>query len=145
MRPPIKILVTEDERGDQLLLQRAFGKAGLDEQVSYVSDGGQAMEFLKQVTPDNTPQILLVDLKMPGIDGFQLLEWVGRRRSLDAMRIVVLTGSDAPSDLTRALGLGANEYHLKPKDMEDLMRLATGLKRYLKTQAALAGLTSAAQ
>ncbi len=134
----VKILVAEDEPNDRLLLQKAFKSAGLNSEVKYVPDGTQAVEYLKDLAPPELPSILLVDLKLPRMNGFELMDWVGRQRRLDPMRVVVLTSSDAAEDKKHAVGLGADEYYIKPQDFHELHRLAVKLNLYLETQEALA-------
>ncbi len=133
-----RILVAEDDPNDQLLLEKAFKAAGLKNGIKYVSDGTQAVEYLKRVSAAELPVILLVDLKMPRMNGFELMEWVGQQRRLDPMRVVVLTSSDAADDKKHAVGLGADEYYLKPQDVQELFRLAVKLNLYVQTHEALA-------
>ncbi len=138
MSETTRVLVAEDDPNDQLLLETAFKSAGLDRKVRYVNDGAQAVEYLKGAKTADLPAILLVDLKMPRMNGFELMDWVGRQRRLDAMRVVVLTSSDAPDDRTHAVGLGADEYYIKPRDIHELFRLAVKLNLYVETHEALA-------
>lgn len=137
MQGNIKVLVAEDDPNDRLLLEEAFNRAGLSQKVRYVDDGTEASDYLKEATTANLPSILLVDLKLPRMNGFELMDWVGRQRRLDNMRVVVLTSSEAPDDKTHAVGLGADEYYIKPQDVHELFRLAVKLNLYLETQEAL--------
>jgi len=138
MRQNSKILVAEDDPNDRLLLEKAFKAAGLNSGIRYVPDGTQAVEYLKNAGPAELPALLLVDLKMPRMNGFELMDWVGHQRRLDSMRVVVLTSSDAPDDKNHAVGLGADEYYIKPQDFHELFRLAVKLNLFLETHAALA-------
>jgi CheY-like chemotaxis protein len=138
MRQNAKILVAEDDSNDQLLLEKAFQAAGLNSGIRYAPDGADAIEYLKNLGPTELPALLLVDLKMPRMNGFELMDWVGRQRRLDSMRVVVLTSSDAPDDKNHAVGLGADEYYIKPQEFHELFRLAVKLNLYLETHAALA-------
>jgi len=137
MRQHTKILVAEDDPNDRLLLEQAFEAASLNSEVKYVPDGAQAVEYLQRTGPGHLPALLVVDLKMPRMNGFELMEWVGHQRRFDPMRVVVLTSSNLPDDHTLAVGLGADEYYIKPQDFQELYRLAVKLKLYLETQAAL--------
>ncbi len=132
------ILVAEDDANDRLLLEKAFKQAEVPGPIRFVSDGADAIELLQQSEANSAPKILIIDLKMPRIDGFQLMDWVGRQRRLDRMRVIVLTSSEAPSDRTHAVDLGADEYYIKPQNFNDLKRLAMSLKLYLDTHEALA-------
>ncbi len=117
----------EDDPNDVLLIERAFRKAGLPRPVS-VRDGEQAVAYLsgegeyadRERHP--LPSLLLLDLKMPRMDGFEVLRWLrshpGGLRRLPA---VVLTGSGEAADIDRAYELGANSYLVKPPVFASLL------------------------
>ncbi len=102
------ILVAEDDANDRLLLEKAFKQAEVPGPIRFVPDGADAIELLQAAEANSAPKILIIDLKMPRIDGFQLMDWIGRQRRLDRMRVIVLTSSEAPSDRTHAVDLGAD-------------------------------------
>ena len=127
------ILLVEDDPNDVLLLERAFQKAGLQNLLKFVRDGAQAMDYLsaqgifadRQKFP--LPFLLLLDLKMPGMDGFEVLQWVRAQPELMRLLIVVLTSSNLQSDVDRAYELGANSYLVKPVGFEEMVNL---IKRF---------------
>jgi CheY-like chemotaxis protein len=124
------ILVAEDDSNDVYLLQRAFHKAGLDVHFEFVQDGEQLIRYFKPAerTPENPiPELLLLDIKMPKVNGFEVLEWIRRQPGLKRLLIIVLTSSDEPHDINRAYDLGANSYLVKPCSMDRL----TGIAEYL--------------
>ncbi len=127
------ILLVEDDANDVFLLERAFEKAGLRNLLKTVMDGGQAIDYLsgRGVYEDREqfplPFLLLLDLKMPGTDGFEVLQWVRAQPELARLLIVVLTSSNVQSDVDRAYELGANSYLVKPVGFEEMVNL---IKRF---------------
>jgi CheY-like chemotaxis protein len=122
------VLAVEDDSKDVLLLERAFGKVGLRGSVHFVQSGEDVMDYLLGTEPYDDrakypfPNLLLVDLKMPGMDGFQLLEWL-RNRGFKAGRpaVAVLTGSCHQGDFARAHTLGADFCLSKATDLQELV------------------------
>jgi CheY-like chemotaxis protein len=113
-----RILIAEDEPKDAFLLEHMFRNLAADFELVFVPDGEKAIAYLKacgqlsQLHP--IPDVLLVDLKMPGVDGFGVLQWVSVSTPHRQMLRVVLTGSEDPEHLRRAYALGANAYLRKP-------------------------------
>ena len=127
------ILLVEDDPNDVFLLERAFEKAGLRDLLKVVTDGGQAIDYLsgRGAYEDREqfplPFLLLLDLKMPGTDGFEVLQWVRAQPELARLLIVVLTSSNVQSDVDRAYELGANSYLVKPVGFDEMVNL---IKRF---------------
>ena len=125
-----KILLIEDNPNDTLLAQRAFRKCGgfiSNCQLDCVSDGEDAVEYLSR---NPKPTVILLDLNLPGMDGFQLLEYI---RSNDATRllpVIVLTSSTEEKDITHAYCLGANSYIRKPINFKDFHEIVQLLSYY---------------
>jgi CheY-like chemotaxis protein len=125
------ILVAEDNKNDAFLLERACRKAGIDAILNFVSDGQQAVDFLSgQGEGSRLPQLLLLDLKMPLMDGFDVLRWLRAQPGLKRLLVVVLTSSGEQKDIDRAYDLGANSYLVKPSSYEGLVDCAKLLDRY---------------
>lgn len=122
------ILVAEDDPNDAFLLERAFARTGERVNVEFVRDGEEALHYLQSDKP--LPDLLLVDLKMPKVDGFQVLQWVRSQPALKRMLVVVLTSSAQKRDVNRAYDLGANSYLVKPVNLEDLLKLARLVRDY---------------
>jgi CheY-like chemotaxis protein len=127
----------EDDPAEVRLIQRAFKKAGIEEQVRRLTDGDEAVAYLDGDPPYENrvsfpfPTVLILDLKMPRRGGLEVLEWV-RSRS-DARRrlpIVVLTSSRHSVDVNRAYDLGVNSYITKPDTSEELANIASTFKAY---------------
>ena len=129
-------LLVEDSEDDIVLLQRSFAKNKIANPLRVVRNGQEAMLYLEGTGRYRNrkeyplPSIVLLDLKMPGIDGFEVLEWIRQQPSLRMLRIVVLTSSDAISDVNRAYQLGANSFLVKPTDLHDLNLLTAAIRGY---------------
>jgi CheY-like chemotaxis protein len=127
------ILVAEDDSNDVYLLKLAFRKAHLDVNFEFVTDGEQLIQYLKaheQKPGTPIPELLLLDIKMPKINGFEALEWIRKQPGLKRLLIIMLTSSDEPNDINRAYDLGANSYLVKPCGIEHLIDIAEFLYNY---------------
>jgi CheY-like chemotaxis protein len=130
------ILLAEDNATDVLLTRRAFTKVGLLNPLQVVSDGEQAIAYLAGTgkyanrSEYPLPVLLLLDLKMPKVNGLEVLEWVRQQPTLRALRIVVLTTSDLYRDVNRAYELGANSYIVKPVEMHQFVKISETLRGY---------------
>ena len=105
MSAKFKVLVAEDNPDDVLLLQRALAKSSFGLPVRCVSDGQEVLDYLEGHPPFSDrlryplPTLLLLDLKMPRVDGFEVLTWLRQHPSLGRMLVVVLTGSPMKEDV----------------------------------------------
>jgi CheY-like chemotaxis protein len=130
------ILLAEDNENDILLLRRAFEKGKLANPIHVVRDGEEAIAYLsgdgkysdREKYP--LPALLLLDIKLPRKDGFEVLEWVRQQPGLQLLRVVVLTSSERTSDVNRAYQLGANSFLIKPVDFGDFIRLVQAISGY---------------
>jgi CheY-like chemotaxis protein len=127
---PIKILHVEDDVNDVLLFQQACGKANVGFEIQSVADGDEAIAYLRGAEKFSDraefpmPQLILLDLKMPRLSGFDVLEWVRQQVAFEKMPIIVLTSSNHDIDVRRAYDLGANSYLVKPVGFEGLVEIA---------------------
>ena len=116
------ILVVEDRKDDVVLIRDAFRKAAVKNPLFIVRDGAEAQAYLegtgkyRQRAEFPLPNLVLLDLKMPKMDGFELLEWIRNHSAFKALRIVVLTSSQDIYDVSKAYELGANSFLVKPHD-----------------------------
>jgi CheY-like chemotaxis protein len=130
------VLLGEDDPDDVLLTQLAFEKARLANPLIVVRDGEEVISYLKGegAYADREkyplPILLLLDLKMPKISGFQVLEWLRTRRDLSDISVAIMTSSDSDPDMSRAYQLGASSYLVKPPDAEALLALVQRLHAY---------------
>ena len=129
------ILLVEDDPNDVLLIQRAFQKAGLGEVLRFVRDGEQAIDYNGEGQYADRerfpfPFLLLLDLKMPGVDGFEVLDWIRSQKSLRRLLVVVLTSSNLQADVDRAYELGANSYLVKPVEFGEMVSMVQRFEVY---------------
>ena len=126
------ILLAEDDDDDAMFILRALKEVCPENEAIHVHDGEDAVHYLKGEGPfaDRrrfaAPALLLLDLKMPGEDGFYVLEWLRDHPQAD-LPVIVLTGSAFPQEKDRALELGAREFHEKPVAYEDTLALIKGI------------------
>jgi len=136
MRQEATILLVEDDPNDILLMQRAFNKARLANPLEVVTDGEEAIAYLSgegRFADRNrypVPLMLLLDLKMPRRNGFEVLEWLKEHPEFNQIPVVVLTSSDQQPDVEKAFRLGARSYLTKPGRLEDLVSLMMRLQGY---------------
>jgi len=130
------ILLAEDCEDEVLLIRRAFAEARFLNPLHVVSDGDEVIAYLKgdrkyanrEEYP--LPGLLLLDLKMPRKDGFEVLRWIRQQPELRALRVVVLTASDHIQDVNRAYQMGANSFLVKPVDFPHFVEVTQALKGY---------------
>jgi CheY-like chemotaxis protein len=121
------ILAAEDEETDRFILNLAFERANLPHPLVTVPDGVDCVNYLSGVAPyaDRAtypfPALVLLDLKMPRMDGFEVLAWLAKRPDFKHLPIVVLSSSSDDSDIQNARLLGACDYFIKPHTLDDLV------------------------
>ncbi|MDG4809810.1 response regulator [Micromonospora sp. WMMD1120] len=119
---PVRILVVDDDPGDVLMIEEALADSDVDKVIDVVSDGEEAMEFLRaegRHQGARRPDVILLDLNMPRMDGRQVLGAVKQDEDLRTIPIVVLTTSNADTDIVGSYTLQANAYVTKPIDLDD--------------------------
>ena len=115
--PPI--LVADDDEDDTYFIQRLIRKTGIPNPVRTFDDGSEVVNYLggaRLATPEGRarcPRLLFLDLKMRGLGGFGFLEWARQQKGLSPLTIVVLSNSNEPEIVARALELGAHRYLVK--------------------------------
>jgi CheY-like chemotaxis protein len=120
------VLWVEDDADDVFLIGRAIRKAGLC-QPTLVRDGGEAVAYLSGSGPyaDRSvyplPKLILLDLKLPKMSGFEVLSWIRERSQVRRLPVVMFTSSNEACDIDRAYGLGANAYLTKSVDHQHLV------------------------
>ena len=135
MLDDIPILLAEDDRNDVLLMRRAFEQAGIPNPLFVVHTGQEAVDYLggegdfAQREKYPLPGLMLLDLKMPWMDGFDVLRWLRRHRQFDTLPVVVLTSSKLQSDIDKSRAMGVYDYRVKPHEFEDLVRLLDDVRK----------------
>ena len=136
MDPSLTILMAEDDENDALLMQRAFKAIGLMRPPQIVHDGRDAIDYLlghgsfadRVIHPN--PHFLILDLKMPRVSGFEVLEFLQRHPELVVIPTVVWSSSADVRDVKRAYCLGANGYLQKPHTFDELQAMLMDLVKY---------------
>jgi CheY-like chemotaxis protein len=139
------ILVVEDDENDALLIRRAFQKAEITNPCHYSSSGEAAMAYLLGMGEHSDrqrhplPGLVLLDLRLPGLSGFDLLFWIRSHPEFHDLRVVVLSSSDEMRDVNEAYHLGANSFLVKPLELENVDALLWTLRtqRILQREAAV--------
>lgn len=138
----VEILLIEDNMNDAELAIRALCKSKLNNNLIHLQDGAEALEFLFGTGKfegrdiNNKPKVILLDLKMPKLDGLEVLTQIKANESTKSIPVVVLTSSKEHPDIKRAYALGANSYIVKPVEFDDFSKVVTDLGFYwlLKNQ-----------
>lgn len=131
----VELLLAEDNPRDAELTMRALSKRHLANHVVHVTDGQAALDFLFREGPyaqrgDGHPQVVLLDLKLPKVDGIEVLRRIRHDQRLKALPVVVLTSSREESDIVNTYHLGANSYIVKPVEFENFSEAVSNLGFY---------------
>lgn len=135
------VLLAEDDENDVYFLERAFQQVKIPHPIFRVADGDEAIRYLagageyEDRTKFPLPGLMLLDLKMPRKNGFEVIEWVRNQPGLRRLPLVVFTSSKEQPDLRQAYDLGANTYLVKPVKFEDLVELVRAINSYWLTSA----------
>ncbi len=117
----IPILVVEDNEDDSFLLIRQLALAQLDPFCAVLGDGLQAYEFLLDAT--TPPKVIFLDLRLPGINGIELLRRIREHPRLHYITVIIMTGSLSPADVRQCSELGVTNYLPKPIDLVTFMSI----------------------
>jgi len=130
------MLVVEDREEDIQIFRIACQRAKVSLPFLVAKNGTEAIEYLngqgrfadRQQHP--LPQLVLLDINMPGMNGFELLQWLRLQPGLRRLPVIMFTSSNLPEDINQAFELGANSYVVKPPDIHDLEKIARHLDEY---------------
>jgi two-component system response regulator len=130
------ILLVEDNADDEALTLRAFAKNNIKNQVVVARDGAEALDYLfaqgdyqgRDVA--TLPQLVLLDLKLPKVDGLEVLRRIRADERTELLPVVILTSSREEQDLVQGYRLGANSYVRKPVNFDDFLEAARQLGLY---------------
>ncbi|MDE1177094.1 MAG: response regulator [Edaphobacter sp.] len=123
------ILLVEDDPDHELLTIRALKKSNIANEVRVARDGEEAIELLFGENPIN-PQVILLDLKLPKVDGLEVLRRIRTGETTRLLPVVVLTSSDEERDVVRSYQLGVNSYIRKPVNFTDFAEATRQLGMY---------------
>jgi CheY-like chemotaxis protein len=142
-----KTLVAEDDPNDALLLHCAFKRVGVEATIHFVSDGVEAIDYLRgkqlfeKVASSTLPGLFLLDLEMPRLSGFGVLEWLRKHPHLRPLHVVVFSSSRNAQDMTRARSLGADLCLSKTCDPAELAQLIKIFQERFQSPAPHPGVT----
>jgi two-component system response regulator len=123
------IVLVEDNPDDETLTLRALKKNGIANEVVVLRDGAEALDYLL-AAEGPSPHLVLLDLKLPRIDGLEVLRKLRHEARTALLQIVILTSSNEERDLVESYRLGANSYILKPVDFEQFTEAVRQLGLY---------------
>lgn len=127
------ILLVEDNEDDVLITRRAWKKGQIRNKLYVVRDGEEALEFLYrkgEYVDSPRPCLMLLDLKMPGVDGFEVLETIKGDASLKKIPVIILTTSSWNRDIEYAYEMGANSYIVKPVSFWNLVQTIIDIQNH---------------
>jgi CheY-like chemotaxis protein len=138
---PVHVLLVEDDPGDVLMTKEAFEHYKLRNVLHVVTDGEQALQFLRRTggyADAPRPGLILLDLNLPRLDGLEVLAELKADPVLKVIPVVILTTSQAQQDVLRSYALHANAYVSKPVDFETFMEVIRQIDNFFVTVVKLA-------
>jgi DNA-binding response OmpR family regulator len=111
----MKILIVDDEPNIVMTLEYTFKKQNFE--VFIARDGSEAMQILETVIPD----VVLLDIMMPNIDGYQTLKYIKKNKKLEHTKVIFLTAKNKASDIEKGMGLGVDKYITKPFSIKNIV------------------------
>ena len=142
LQDPIEILLVEDDPGDVLMTREAFEDYKVRNMLHVVSDGADALSFLRQEGEYEgrpRPDLVLLDLNLPRMDGREVLQAIKSDPGLASIPVVVLTTSEAEEDIARSYSLHANAYVTKPVDFERFIEVVRHIDDFFVSVVRLPG------
>ncbi|HEX2896777.1 MAG TPA: response regulator [candidate division Zixibacteria bacterium] len=144
---PIKILLVEDNPADIRLATEALKEGGVVSDLSVVTDGMDAINFLKRTgkySDSPRPELILLDLNLPRKNGFDVLQVLKADPNLKSIPVIMLTTSSAEEDIVKSYNLNANCFVTKPTDLEQFLEVVKTIEEFWLTIASLPVLTGKA-
>jgi two-component system, response regulator len=131
----VEILLVEDTATDAEMTMRALKKRGLANDIVWVKDGSEALDFLFRAgefagRDDRQPKLVLLDVKMPKVDGLDVLRRMMEDEALRMIPVVMLTSSAEERDIVDSYRFGANSYVVKPMDLDEFDRVVSEMGLY---------------
>ena len=136
------VLYVEDEENDAYFMRRSFARAGLEESLKVVADGQEAIDYLagrglfENRLDFPLPSLVLLDLNLPRVSGFQVLKWIRLQLEFRHLPVVIFSSSPRPEDKSQAKELGADDYMEKPDSGINFGAVVERLKQNWITQLA---------
>jgi CheY-like chemotaxis protein len=137
-RKSVTILLVEDDDGHARLLEKNLRRAGMINRLLRVADGQQAVDYVMRTPPYDDqeqyplPSIVLLDVCMPRLDGFQVLAHLKQNPALMTIPVIMLTSTDNQKEIDRAYEMGANSYVVKPVEVESFIDRVVKLGMFIE-------------
>ncbi|MBI3011532.1 MAG: response regulator [Candidatus Omnitrophica bacterium] len=137
LQQSVLVMLVEDDDGHCLLIRESLKTSGIAHEIIEMRDGEQALDYLTQrgqyrdPAKSPRPDLILLDIKMPKVDGFTVLEKVKASPKLRAIPVLILTSTDDQAEVNRCYALGANSYVVKPVRYEEFQERIRALGRFL--------------
>jgi len=132
----VELVLVEDNPNDLDLVLHALRKSGLKEKIQVLRDGAEALEYMfcegkyANRSMSDVPKVILMDIKLPKVNGLELLERLKASERTRAIPVVMFTSSRQEGDVDDSYQFGVNSYVVKPVDSEELTRVVAQLKQY---------------
>ena len=130
---PISILLVEDNPGDVRLTQEAFNSIDLEVEFQVARDGREAVQYIQQhltAEPARSPDLILLDLNLPRVDGFEVLEYLNDEIDAPPPPVLVLSSSETADDIEQSYQKGSNAYLTKPDSMREFESMVESIKEF---------------
>ena len=137
-RQPVTILLVEDDDGHARLLEKNLRRGGLINQLVRVTDGQEALDYVARSSPYEDaerypfPSVVLLDVRMPRLDGFEVLAHLKRDPDLMKIPVIMLTSTDNQAEINRAYEMGANGYVVKPVGVQSFIDRVVKLGMFIE-------------
>lgn len=138
IRRPVVVLLVEDDDGHARLLERNLRRGGMVNRLIRVSDGQEAIDYFTRVGPFGDvneypePSVVLLDVRMPRLDGFEVLAHLKKDPQLHKTPVIMLTSTDNQKEIDRAYEMGANGYVVKPVSVESFIDRVVKLGMFIE-------------
>ena len=131
----LRILLVEDNPADVTLVEEALSEAGMNCILELATDGSKAIELIERIDAGSRPcpALMLLDLNLPRVSGEAVLQRLRDSQRCNAMRVLVVSSSAAPSDRDRAMKLGATDYFRKPSSLAEFLELGPKVRSLLNS------------
>jgi CheY-like chemotaxis protein len=128
----LHIVLVEDNPADAMMLKTALVRSGCLVEISVITDGQDAVDFFAaHARPGSLPcDLVLLDLNLPRLSGFEVLDFIRGREDLKGLPVVVMSGSSAADEIERCYRIGANSYICKRTDLGEILEVGAQLVRY---------------
>jgi two-component system, chemotaxis family, response regulator Rcp1 len=130
---PLRVLLVEDNPADARLVLETFKEGHFLVDLKVVRDGIQALHILREASPQDLPDLMLLDLNLPRKNGFEVLAEIKNMETLRSIPIIIMTTSDAPKDIVRSYELHANAFITKPVALEEFIETIRKVEEFWLT------------